>query len=201
MELRLLPLTGLAARPHAGAIAQLRLAIFRDYPYLYAGDLAYETAYLETYFRAEHSFVLLVQDGDRTVGATTCILASEEEESFCAPFVAAGLDPAQICYFGESLLLPAYRGRGLGKVFFRERENFARTLPDVKALAFCAVVRPDDHPLRPEGYRPLNQFWRNQGFRPAPGMVTEYEWPDVGTEGSTKKKMQYWLKPVIQEHA
>ena len=53
MELQRLRLTGPAARPYAGALAQLRLSVFRAYPYLYEGDLAYETEYLETkpYFK------------------------------------------------------------------------------------------------------------------------------------------------------
>ena len=37
--LTILPLTGAAITPYIDALAQLRIAIFREYPYLYDGDM------------------------------------------------------------------------------------------------------------------------------------------------------------------
>jgi GNAT superfamily N-acetyltransferase len=187
-------LRGAEARKYAQQLASLRLKVFWDFPYLYEGNLEYEMNYLETYFKASHSFVFLVQDQDKIVGATTGILATEEEESFLKPFESFGLDPEKIFYFGESVLLPEYRGQGIGKKFFVERETFARTLPQITILSFCAVERPGDHPIRPQGFRPLDDFWHLMGFKKEEGLVTNYEWKDRGDLESTKKKMQYWLK-------
>lgn len=191
-----LRLKGEEARPYARALAELRLKVFWDFPYLYEGTEEYEMKYLETYFKANDSFILLLKDHHRIIGATTSILASEEEDSFKKPFLAFGLDPATVFYFGESVLLPEYRGKGLGKIFFNEREKFAKTLPQVRTLSFCAVVREDDHPLRPVGYMPLNSFWESQGFRLQPGLTTAYEWQDRNEATSTAKKMQYWIKNI-----
>ena len=52
-------------------------------------------------------------------------------------FVQGGYDLGSICYFGESILLPQYRGRGIGKEFFRRREAHARKL-GTRITAFCA---------------------------------------------------------------
>jgi hypothetical protein len=43
-----------------------------------------------------------------------------------APFIAAGGNVDHIFYFGESVLLPQFRGMGIGHHFFDEREAAAR---------------------------------------------------------------------------
>lgn len=192
-----LRLKGEEARRYADELASLRLKVFWDFPYLYEGTPEYEKQYLETYFKAKHSFIFLVQDGDRIVGATTSILASEEEESFKKPFQDFGLAPQSVFYFGESVLLNEYRGRGIGKKFFEEREAFARTIPGVRTLSFSAVERSVNHSLKPPGYKPLDEFWNMMGFHKMPGLTTQYEWLDRNESQPTKKKMQFWIKELL----
>lgn len=187
---------GSEARRFAKDLGRLRLEVFYEFPYLYEGSLQYEEKYLETYFNAHHSFIFLVEDDGRIVGATTSILASEEEESFKRPFLDAGIGPDEVFYFGESVLLPEYRGKGLGKKFFEERETFARTLPFIKYLAFCAVERPSDHPLRPQDYKSLDDFWKQMGFQKADNMKTTYKWKDRNNLIETEKNMQFWIKKI-----
>ncbi len=189
-------LSGDAARSFSDQLAELRLKVFWDFPYLYEGSREYEMKYLETYFKAKHAFIFLVEDAGRIVGATTGIWAKEEEESFREPFARRGFNPDEIFYFGESVLLPDYRGKGIGKKFFEEREKFARSLPFIKYVSFCAVERPDQHPLRPVDYKPLDPFWRTMGFEKVPGLTTDYEWRDRGENNQTKKQMQYWIKNI-----
>lgn len=178
-------------------LASLRLKVFSEYPYLYEGNLEYEEKYLETYFKATKSFILMLKDKitNQWIGATTGIWAFEEEESFKAPFISYGMDPKEVFYFGESVLLKEYRGKGLGKIFFEERELFAKTISDIKYLSFCAVVR-EGHPLKPDNYIPLNNFWIQQGFNEVVGLTTKYEWKDIGEDLSTEKTMQFWLKKI-----
>lgn len=195
-NLTFLKLSGEEARIHVSEIAELRLKVFWDYPYLYEGSLEYERKYLETYFQASHSFILIVKDQDRVVGATTGIWAKEEEESFRKPFLLHGIDPQGVFYFGESVLLKEYRGQGIGKIFFQERESFARALGFIEYLAFCAVERESEHPAKPEDYKPLGEFWASQGFEKVPGLITQYQWPDRGELESTEKLMQYWIKKI-----
>lgn len=194
--LSFLRLHGSEARKYSDSIASLRLKVFWEFPYLYEGTLEYEKNYLETYFKARNSFIFLVQDDDRIVGASTSILASEEEKSFRKPFENYGIDPESVFYFGESVLLSEYRGRGLGKRFFHEREAFAKTLSSVRTLSFSAVERPVDHALRPPGYKALDDFWMMMGFIKEPGLITEYDWKDRDQVESTKKKMQFWVKHI-----
>lgn len=190
-------LKGEESRKYINEMAALRLKVFWDFPYLYEGTLEYEKNYLETYFKAKNSFVFLVEDKGQIIGATTGIWAKEEEESLRKPFADYGLNPEEVFYFGESILLNEYRGLGIGKKFFQEREAFARTLPFIKTLSFCAVQRPDNHPLKPDGYQPLDNFWLSMGFKKAQGLTTEYAWKDRNDDAETKKMMQYWTKDIF----
>ncbi len=187
---------GQKLKDHLDTMAQLRIAVFNEWPYLYEGSLNYEKSYLQTYVKSRHSFVLLAHEDGKVIGATTAILAADEEDAFQAAFVQQGLAPQTICYFGESILLPEYRGLGIGKEFMTRRLAFARSLPGVRYASFCAVMRPEDHPLRPSNYKPLNTFWQQMGFHPVQGMQTEYSWLDKGEKVETKKVMQFWLQEL-----
>ncbi|MCB1087872.1 MAG: GNAT family N-acetyltransferase, partial [Verrucomicrobiae bacterium] len=149
MSLRLENFHGPELEPHLDGLGSLRIAVFREYPYLYDGDLDYERHYLRTYLESPRSLIVLAFDGETIVGATTCVPMADEGPEFRAPFETAGIAIDEICYFGESILLPEYRGHGIGNAFFERREAHAETLPAMRYTTFCAVDRPDDHPSRP----------------------------------------------------
>lgn len=177
-------------------LGKLRITVFHDYPYLYEGTLEYEKAYLKTYSDVASSFLFAAFDGDEMVGATTCIPLEDETEDVQEPFKLAGLDISSIFYFGESILLPQYRGLGLGHRFFDEREAYAKSFGRFKFTCFCGVVRPEDHPAKPADFRPLNDFWKKRGYEPVPGLVSQFEWLDIGETTPTHKPMQYWMKAI-----
>lgn len=177
-------------------LAQLRIDVFRAYPYLYDGSLEYEEGYLETYTRCEESIVVLVLDGDRVVGATTGLPLDQETPEFQKPFLERGLDPGNIFYCAESVLLPEYRGQGIYPRFFEEREGHARKLGRFHTSAFCCVDRPDHHPLRPEDYQPLDSIWRRYGYRQHPELRTAFHWKDINEAEETEKPMVFWLKSI-----
>jgi len=192
---RVVPLAGPAIAPLLPALAELRIQVFRDFPYLYDGDLAYERWYLERFAAAEQALVVAALDGERLVGAATAAPLAAEHEDFRAPFIRLGIDPADVFYLAESVLLGGFRGQGIGHAFFDEREAAGRRLGFGKA-AFCAVVRPLDHPLRPPGYRPLDGFWRRRGYVPVPGMTTTFPWKDLDEAEASPKPMQFWLREL-----
>ena len=162
-ELTYHELSGAALEPWLDGLGRLRIRVFREYPYLYDGTLEYEREYLMTYVRSPESLVVLVTDeNENVVGATTCIPLRDEGPEFQEPFRKAGWDVNDICYFGESILLPELRGRGIGSEFLKRREAHAQKL-GARWTAFCAVDRAADHPMRPADYRPLDEFWKSRG--------------------------------------
>lgn len=172
----------------------LRIAVFRDFPYLYEGSLEHEKDYLKTYSHSERSFLFAVYDEQRMVGATTCIPLSDETPDIREPFEKAGMDIDSIFYFGESILLPAYRGVGIGHRFFDEREKHALSFGTYKTTCFCAVEREANHPAQPENYRPNDEFWTKRGYRKEPALQSTFQWPDLGEKIASEKPMIYWLK-------
>ena len=177
-------------------LARLRIAVFRDWPYLYAGTLDYERRYLGRFAASPRAFVVGAFAGGTLVGAATALPLADEHADIRAPFDAAGEDVSDTFYLAESVLLPAWRGRGIGHAFFDHREDGARAL-GYRRCVFCAVVRPEDHPLRPPAARSLEPFWRRRGYRPLPGVVCRFAWTDVGEIGETEKALQFWERTRV----
>ncbi len=194
MPLTLHELHGSDIAPYLDGLGALRIAVFREYPYLYDGTLEYERDYLQSYVRCPRSIVAIVLDEGRVVGATTCMPMLDEGPEFQAAFVAAGYDLASICYFGESILLPEYRGRGLGKEFFHRREAHALSLGGIKITTFCAVDRPTEHPRRPVGYVPLDGLWEKQGYTRHPELRCSFTWKELDEAIESPKSLTFWLR-------
>lgn len=176
-------------------VAHLRIEVFHEFPYLYEGDMAYERRYLKTFSQAKDSVLVLALHDEMVVGASTGLPLAQEPPDIQAPFIEQGYDVERVFYFSESVLKAAYRGQGAGLAFFREREHWARSLGRFDILAFCAVVRPYDHPLRPAAYEPLDQFWQHRGFRPT-NMLCRMYWKDRDEKAETEKQLRFWIKPV-----
>ncbi|KUF10397.1 GNAT family N-acetyltransferase [Pseudoponticoccus marisrubri] len=191
-------LTGAALEAALDDVARLRIAVFRDFPYLYDGDFTYEQRYIQTYRDSATAVLVGAFDGDRLVGAATGTPMADHADDFAAAFAGTEYDLSQVFYCAESVLLPAYRGRGIGHRFFDLREAHARKL-GFRYSAFCGVIRPADHPLRPADHAPLDPFWRKRGYAPLPGVVAHFRWKDVDQQAETEKPLQFWIRALDEE--
>jgi GNAT superfamily N-acetyltransferase len=193
IEVRALDPAEVAAR--LDELAALRIAVFRDWPYLYDGDLAYERRYLRPYVESPGAVVAGAFDGDRLVGAATGTPMTDHADDFAQAFAGTGLPLSDIFYCAESVLLPDFRGQGIGHRFFDIRERKAADL-GCRYVAFCSVIRPDDHPRKPPGARSLAGFWRGRGYAPLPGAIARFAWRDLGEAEETVKPLQVWIRQL-----
>jgi GNAT superfamily N-acetyltransferase len=196
MTLRIDTLQGEAVLPLLADLAWLRIAVFREYPYLYQGDTAYEETYLRTCVESPRAAVVVASNDGHVIGASTCLPLTDETDNVIAPFRARGWDPARFFYFGESVLLPAWRGRGLGVAFFNAREAHARIVSDCDFATFCGVRRPVDHSSRPASWVPLDAFWRKRGYTPIVGLSCQMSWRELGAEAETSHDLDFWMRSL-----
>jgi GNAT superfamily N-acetyltransferase len=195
MSLDVRTLTGAALRAAIPDVAALRISVFREFPYLYDGDLDYEKSYLAPYVTSPDAVVVGAFDGTQLVGAATGTPLTAHADDFAKAFSETDVPLEEVFYCAESVLLPQYRGLGVGHRFFDLREAAARA-QGLRFCAFCAVIRPEDHPQRPADYRPLDGFWRTRGYAPLPGVVATFSWKECGQAEETQKRLQFWSRAL-----
>ena len=199
-NLRIQTLTGPALAACLPDVARLRIEVFRAWPYLYDGTLAYEQNYLADFATAENAIIVAAFHGDRVVGAATGAPLGGHTAEFVPLLESQGYDPEHIFYCGESVLLPQYRGTGIGRAFFDHREAHARRCAGPSGsfshIAFCSVVRIPEDPRRPPDYIPLDAFWRKRGYVPVPGLIGTYRWREIGSNQEREKPMQFWMRAL-----
>jgi len=192
-DIRIKTVQGEAIRPYVDDLAALRIEIFREFPYLYDGSLEYEQQYLNKFIHTEGGIMVLALDGRQVIGASTGLPLREEVSDITRPFLEMGYHLDQVFYFSESVLRRSYRGQGIGRRFFEERESYVRAQQHFDKITFCAVERPEDHPRRPNSYRPLDRFWQKQGFW-STEMICLMSWKDLDEATERAKPLRFWIK-------
>lgn len=193
-KINFIELKSLDAMKYFTEIANLRIQVFHEFPYLYEGTLKYEEQYLKSSFKKAESYVCLILDEDKVIGASTAFAMRDQKNEFKKPLQEAGVDVSQVCYFGESVLMKEYRGLGLGHKLMDFRLNFAKE-HRFESVYFAAVVRPDNHPLKPAHYRSNDAFWLKRGFIKT-DIYCEFSWQDIDEKHETIKKLRYWYQKI-----
>ena len=127
------------------------------------------------------------------IGASTGNAMENEMEAVLKPFVEAGYAPNEFYYFAESVLLPSFRGQGIGKEFMQARLAKAKQ-QNKKYAAFCSVIRAGHTP--PVNYNSPEHLWQKIGFKKHPELLSYFSWKDIGNEFETKKPLVYWIKEL-----
>ena len=188
--------SGQEARKYFNDIAQIRLSLFSQYPYLYKGTLEDERNYLEIYFQSPDAVILLVFDNEKVVGFSNSIPLTQESEEMKTPFKKQGLNLKEYLYVGEVMVYPDYQHKGIARKFFEFHEHKARTQGYSKVV-FMTVNRPENHTFKPTDYRSLEPIWRHFGYEIVPGLVIDFEWTQIDTNIATQNCLAIWQKNII----
>lgn len=181
---------------HLRDLATLRITVFREWPYLYDGDYAYEERYLAAFAAAKGAVIVGAFDGDELVGASTAAPMAHQTENIWGPIQRAGFAPIQSFYFGESVLKKRYRGQGLGVTFFQIREAYAQAFGGIQRTFFSSVIRDTNDARIPEDFRPLDGFWRKRGYAAVPGLTCTISWKEMGQAEESDHALQFWMKEI-----
>lgn len=175
-------------------IARLRIEVFAEYPFLYDGDNEYEERYLQKFLRMEEAIVIAAYDGGNLIGISTGYPLLYESKHLQEVISSSGRHLSEYFCFGESVVKKPYRGQGIGKKFFHERELHVRALGHYKYI--CFYTRPLDDIRQPSDYRPLAAFWNSRGFMEHPELIWQISYREIGEAEETPKNMVFWIKEI-----
>lgn len=166
-------------------LAQMRIRIFREYPYLYEGHMQYEMDYLSRYLDSPDFELIALQRDGKYWGFCTGIPLRDEDPSLKSPIPTHG---AEGFYIGEILLDPQARGQGWAKSMLSQMIQKARE-NGFKQIYLYTVLEPADN--RPKDYRSPDLLWQSLGFK-ALERFCAFEWKRWDQEISRSHTMRLW---------
>jgi len=188
--------SGAGIKPYIHSIAKLRSEVLRDYPYFEEPDLNYNTQYLKWISSCKEAIAVLIFDNTTLVGVSLGVPFSLEQHHLQLPFKEKDLDTSSYYFFGESILLKPYRGRGIGHHFFDAREAHVAHLPNFKHICFCVPMQLESCEGRPSDFVPLHDFWRKRGYMHHPEMQVNILRKRMEGGHLQENKMTFWIKDL-----
>lgn len=188
--------------PYIRTIAEMRIRIFKEYPYLYMGNLEYEEKYLQSYSLNAKAMLAVAYSNEKVVGISTGIPLLSESEiiNVCENSLKQqDKDPSKYYYYGEILIEHNYRGLGISSKLYKAQDALASSW-GFKHTSILTVHRSDNHPLRPQNYKDSNCIWEHLGFfKNLPPLTIRYNWPTIQADGSIvddSNLMEFWERPL-----
>lgn len=184
-------LKGNEIKNYIDELGRFRIEIFKEFPYLYEGNMEYERKYLSRYTESSESILILMKDTRGLIGACTGIPLQDEDTEFVRPFQK--IDIEEIFYIGEVMVRAGSRGKGLGTELLSKMLDLI-TRSRFKTVCFYTVDRRINHPLRPYNYKSSERLWKRFGFVMDPEKLVHFRWKDLGNSTETDKPMNVWIK-------
>jgi len=181
-------------------VAGLRIRVFRDYPYLYDGNRAYEEHYLQGLARNERSLVAVARVDGAVVAAATALPLGNDAEILAGidrQFAKLGLDARDYYYYSEIVVDAAHRGRGIAREFYRRRRDRAIAL-GYRKVCFAAIVREPGVLPAPADYFDPAPMWTALGFVQHPDISVTFRWPTLTPAGTQEidHRLVFWLSDL-----
>jgi GNAT superfamily N-acetyltransferase len=186
-------LNGNGIKNYIDELGRFRIEIFKEFPYLYEGDLEYERKYLSRYPESPEGILILTKDTRGLIGACTGIPLQDEDTEFVKPFQTVNIE--EIFYIGEVMVRADSRGKGLGTMLLSKMLDLI-TGSRFKTACFYTVDRGINHPLRPNNYNSSESLWKRFGFVKDPEKLVYFRWKDLGHSTKTDKPMNVWIKKL-----
>ncbi len=188
--------SGAGIKPYIHSIAKLRCEVLRDYPYFEEPDLPGTTQYLKTISSCKEALAVLIFDNTTLVGVSLGYPCALEQSELHRLLKEKELPLQAFYFFGESVLLKPYRGRGIGHHFFDAREAHVAHLPTFKHILFCTPSQIESTTGRPSDFVPLHDFWRKRGYVHHPEMHILLPRKRMGEELPQELSLTCWIKDL-----
>ena len=93
-------------------LSHLRMAFYREYPYLYSASKEAEAKYFQMFAASEESRAVVAKEGNKVVGAIIGMPLSEMKEKFREPYNKKGKQVDSIYYLADILVKAGVPLRG-----------------------------------------------------------------------------------------
>lgn len=189
---------GKDAAEYIDYVSQLRIDIFKEYPYLYEGELEYEKQYMHGYTTDKKSMIAVAKVNGELAGVSTGIpLISDSEIVADAKnvFAKQNVEVGDYYYYGEVIVLPKFRGHGITTKLYSEQNQLIQEW-GFKHVCILTVVREENHSLKPKDYKSPDGMWKHLGFF-RNDLTIDYHWPTIHPDKSVKdvnNTLEFWTK-------
>lgn len=181
----------------AETVISMRMAIFKEWPYLYVGDRKTEVEYITPYVKSSNSCLVIAKKEGKIVGLVTGLPLAEMDEYFTAPFTQASIPIQSIFYLGEILLLKEFRGARIGYQMYKSFEDRVREWPRFTDIAILRMQYSQNSPKKPKDYKPLDEFWKRLGYVENSNLFLNISYQEIGDETKTNHPFFYSLKSLL----
>lgn len=193
-------LIGKDSNDYIEKISQLRIEAFKEYPYLYQGELAYEKQYVRGYTTDSKAMIAIAKLDGTIAGISSGIpLISESEIVSDAKkiFSAQKINISDYYYYGEIIILPEFRSQGNASKLYSAQDELIKSW-GFKYACILTVVREEDHPLKPKDYKSPDKMWEHFGFF-RNNLTTKHHWPTIQSDMSVvdiDNILEFWTKKL-----
>lgn len=178
-------------------VSDLRITMFKEYPYLYQGDKEYEKHYVKAYVQ-ERGMVIKAAVKEELAGVITGIPLVEDAETFPEAkqaFVQQGFIPEQFYYIGEVMVMPQFRKKGIAAALFNALEKQAQKW-NYEKFCFVTIEHDKNHSLKPANYEDPAAVWRKLGYSKT-SVTIPAKYPTICADGSVQEienTFVFWVK-------
>ena len=194
--MKIIFLHGKEILPYIDRIIQLRIQLFKGWPYLYEGSLEYEESYFEGYVSSDLSTAVLVLDHDQVVGCAIGLPVAESLKEIGQIFKDQGQPSGKSYYLSDLLLQEEYRGKKIGQNMVQTLEKAVMGLQDFSAIYLCEIVRDPKDSRKPPHLHSLDKFWDKQGYEIVPDWLIQLKWLEVGAKKPISHDLRFRKKTM-----
>ena len=189
-------LIGVEAKAFIKDIANLRIEIFKEFPYLYAGTIENELPYLDRYISNENGHIILIKNIENNiVGFSSSIPLEDEDESMLQPYLENNLNPKDFLYCGEAIMYKEYRGGGSLKTLLDYHIKIAKKL-NKKYLTMMTIDRADNHPSKPENFYSVDNMLEKYEYKKMQNAKIKYSWKSSLNNHESENSLSIWYKEI-----
>ena len=179
--------------PYKEAVADVGLAVFREYPYFFEGTVSEYLDYLLMGANSKHSLFVIAEQDNQVIGVIWGVPVVDYTLDMIHMFSTHGIEPSKLFYLSGLTVLRDYRGRDVGYILYRKFENEVKKQGIYPLLTYCEVIQSSDR-ASPIDYVGLDSYASRIGFVKHPELMCYWSWREVDSLQIKEHPMVFWIK-------